>query len=236
LQAAFKAVLRGDSEPLAKIAPTSLVFGVWDSRNTQAKLPRLIASTIRGYDVQKLTRSAQYVPATEYIDQGLLEDTDDKKQKDAYAMRGFIHVPASGAHGGVIAHGGIRRDAALNLAALRLLVAGSDKKKTRALQRYILGLALIALTYSRSGYLRQGCSLVLDPERQREFKIVYGDGRREDTAVTHAEAIKYAKAAAEAFGVGQRRDVEFDKDLARSDINGDGADGGKPAKKSSKKK
>src|SRR6185437_8033439 len=86
LEAAFKAVLRGDSEPLAKIAPTSLVFGVWDSRNTQAKLPRLIASTIRGYDVQKLTRSAQYVPATEYIDQGLLEDTDDKKQKDAYAM------------------------------------------------------------------------------------------------------------------------------------------------------
>ena len=41
---------------LAKIAPTSLVFGAWDSRDTQAKLPRLIASTIRAYDVVKLSR------------------------------------------------------------------------------------------------------------------------------------------------------------------------------------
>ena len=36
---------KGDPTPLAKIAPTSLVFGVWDSRDTQAKLPRLVAST-----------------------------------------------------------------------------------------------------------------------------------------------------------------------------------------------
>ena len=32
LHAAFLAELAGDCEPLAKIAPTSLVFGVWDSR------------------------------------------------------------------------------------------------------------------------------------------------------------------------------------------------------------
>ena len=44
LHDAFRAVLSGDSEPLAKIAPTSLVFGVWDSRDTQAKLPRLVLS------------------------------------------------------------------------------------------------------------------------------------------------------------------------------------------------
>jgi len=41
LKAAFTAVLKGNAVPLAKIAPTSLVFGVWDSRDTQAKLPRL---------------------------------------------------------------------------------------------------------------------------------------------------------------------------------------------------
>ena len=40
LHDAFKSQLKGDDEPLAKIAPTSLVFGVWDSRDTQAKLPR----------------------------------------------------------------------------------------------------------------------------------------------------------------------------------------------------
>ena len=54
LQDAFKAVLKGNAEPLARIAPTSLVFGVWDSRDTQAKLPRLIASTIRAFDVTAL--------------------------------------------------------------------------------------------------------------------------------------------------------------------------------------
>src|SRR5262249_40733468 len=51
LQDAFKSVLKGDAQPLAKIAPTSLVFGVWDSRDTQAKLPRLMASTIPAINV-----------------------------------------------------------------------------------------------------------------------------------------------------------------------------------------
>jgi CRISPR-associated protein Csb1 len=135
LQDAFKAVLQGNALQMAKVAPTSLVFGVWDSRDTQAKLPRLIASTIRAFDVQKLTRSAQFNPSADYIGLGLLEDTSDKKLKDAYAERGFIHVPASGSHGGVIAKGGVRRDVTFSLAALRLLSAGDDTKQTLALRR-----------------------------------------------------------------------------------------------------
>src|SRR5438094_5074977 len=103
LQHAFKAVLKGNAEPLAKIAPTSLVFGVWDSRDTQVKLPRLVASTIRAFDVKRLTRSAQFVPATEFVEHKLLDEPADKKAADAYAERGFIHVPATGSHGGVIA-------------------------------------------------------------------------------------------------------------------------------------
>src|SRR5581483_3313447 len=108
LQVAFKKVLAGDADPLARIAPTSLVFGVWDSRDTQAKLPRLIASTIRAFNVRKLTRSAQFNPATEYVNNKLLDEPTDKATKDAYAERGFIHVPAAGSHGGVIATGGVR--------------------------------------------------------------------------------------------------------------------------------
>jgi len=65
LQDAFKSVLKGNSLDMAKIAPTSLVFGVWDSRDTQAKLPRLVASTIRAFDVQRLTRSAQFNPSAD---------------------------------------------------------------------------------------------------------------------------------------------------------------------------
>lgn len=125
LKAAFLSAMRDDIEPLAKIAPTSLVFGVWDSRDTQAKLQRLVSSTIRAFNVRPLTRRAQYNPAVDYIGQELLEATDDKKRRDEYAQRGFVHVPASAAHGGVIATGGIRRDAILSLAALRSLKAAT---------------------------------------------------------------------------------------------------------------
>jgi CRISPR-associated protein Csb1 len=233
LQHAFRSVLKGDAWPLAKIAPTSLVFGVWDSRDTQAKLPRLIASTIRAYNVRKLTRSAQYVPATEYVANGLLDEPGDKATRDAYAERGFIHVPATGSQGGVIATGGIRRDATLGLAALRLLFAGKDEKKTLALRRYILGLALTAFTRNPSGYLRQGCLLVLDPDRPRELVEVLATGERKPATVTHQDALSYAALAAKAFEVGESRKVDFDRERAKADVSGDGEkkSKGKKAKK-----
>ena len=44
---AFKVFLdTGDASEIARLAPTSLVFGVWDSRDTQAKLPRLVQSSL----------------------------------------------------------------------------------------------------------------------------------------------------------------------------------------------
>ena len=217
LHKAFLAVRAGDGEPLARVAPTSLVFGVWDSRDTQAKLPRLVSSTIRAFDVRRLTRSAQFVPAAEYVADGLLDEPKDKKVRDAYAERGFIHVPASGSHGGVIATGGIRRDATLSLAALQLLKA-ADTDRTLALQRYILGLALVALTAHTASYLRQGCNLVIDPDKPREFAEVHCDGRRESSSITHDGAIAFAVAAAEAFGIAESRTVEFDKKKAKADV------------------
>ena len=218
LQDAFRALLDCKAVPLAKLAPTSLVFGVWDSRDTQAKVPRAIASTIRAYNVRKLTRSAQYVPAADYVGSKLLDEPTDKSAKDAYAERGFVHVPATGSHGGVIAKGDIRRDATLALAALRLLSAGTDDKATLALQRYILGLALVAFTRLPSGYLRQGTILVLDPEKPREFVEVMPNGKRTPVTLTHDDALKYATDAAREFGVGENRTVPFDKKMAEEDL------------------
>ncbi len=235
LQEAFKEVLNGNAEPLARIAPTSLVFGVWDSRDTQAKLPRLIASTIRAFDVCKLTRSAQYVPAVEYIKEGLLEEPADTKTQEAYAERGFVHQPATGSHGGVIATGGIRRDASLHLAALRLLAAGANKVNTIRLRRYILGLALTAFTAQPSSYLRQGCNLVLDHDKPREIKKVFSDGRREDVTLSHGDAIEYAKATAEDFGISPPREVMFNKELARKEIAESANESEKKNKRSSKR-
>lgn len=222
LQDAFKSVLCGNAEPMAKIAPTSLVFGVWDSRDTQAKLPRLVASTIRAFDVKRLTRSAQFNPATEYLNDKLLEEPTDSATKKAYAERGFVHVPATGSHGGVIANGGVRRDATLSLAALRLLSAGTEIGKTLALRRYVLGLSLVAFTASASTYLRQGCNLVPDIDKPREFALIHSDGSRETPKLTHADALKFARAAAQAFGVGEDREVKFEPERAKKDIAGEG--------------
>lgn len=234
LQNAFKAVLRGDAEPLAKIGPTSLVFGVWDSRDTQAKLPRLVASTIRAFNVRELTRGAVYTPPVDYAALDVFSDEEKAKaesdNKNPLAKRGFVHVPASGSHGGVIADGGIRRDAVLGLAALRLLRAGKDEAKTLALRRYILGLALTAFTHNPSGYLRQGCLLVLDPEKPREYVEVHPTGERKPAGLTHPEALAYAKQAAAAFGVGESRTVAFDKERAKKDVAGEGDAKGKGKK------
>jgi len=233
----FLKVLNGDIEPLARIAPTSLVFGVWDSRDTQAKLPRLMASTIRAYDVRILTRSAQYVPAVDYGAEGLLDEPGDLrdaegkiKSKHPFAQRGFAHVPAPSSHGGIMATGGIRRDVTLHLAALRLLIAGQGEEASLTMRRYILGLSLTALTVpTAAGYLRQGCNLVLDPDKQREFKAVFNDGRREDAGLVHDDALAYAKVAAKEFGIdpdrvidyqnGLDREITFDKELAKKDMS-----------------
>ncbi|MCC7476803.1 MAG: type I-U CRISPR-associated protein Cas7 [Pirellulales bacterium] len=222
LQDAFKAILKGNALDMAKVAPTSLVFGVWDSRDTQAKLPRLVTATIRAFDVQKLTRSAQFNPSTDYIGLGLLQDTTDKKVKNAYAERGFIHVPASGSHGGVIAKGGIRRDVTFSLAALRLLSAGDDATQTLALRRYVLGLSLVALTAPAPTYLRQGCNLVPNIDFPRTVTLVYIDGKREELQVSHDHAIAFARIAAKAFVVGNSESVQFDPDRAKKDIAGEG--------------
>ena len=220
LQDAFKKVLSGDASALAKIAPTSIIFGVWDSRDTQAKMPRLVSSTVRAFNVTKLTRSAQYVPATDYVAGGLLDEPTDKTTKDSYSERGFVHVPATNSHGGIIAKGGIRRDATLALTALNLIHSGPDKDATLNLRRYILGLALVAFTRLPSGYLRQGTILVSDPDNPRKTDEVYPNGERKPCTVTHDAALDYAKEAAKAFGVGPNRDEQFDAERARKDLQG----------------
>jgi len=237
LQDAFKSVLKGNALDIAKIAPTSLVFGVWDSRDTQAKLPRLVASTIRAFDVQKLTRGAQYNPAMNYAELEVFSGEDKQKaegdNKNPLAKRGFVHVPATGSHGGVIAKGEIRRELTFSLAALRLLSVGDDAKQTLALRRYVLGLSLVVLTAPPQTYLRQGCNLVPDIDKPRKSTLVNADGSRDEFKLKHDQAIAFATLAAEAFGVGKSETVKFDSALAKKDVAAEG-DGKGKGKKSAK--
>jgi CRISPR-associated protein Csb1 len=217
---AFTSLLdSGDATDLAKLAPTSLVFGAWDSRDTQAKLPRIVQSVIRAWDVSKLTRSAQYGPPIDYSALDVFSEEEKAKQegnaKSKLAQRGFVHVPAGEALGGVVVRGAIERHVTINLVALRRL-SGSN---ATALRRYVLGLALVAATEPLDGFLRQGCLLTLDPGAPSEWAVVERDGKRIAVPLDKNRALAFAKTAADAFGVGKDRRVEFRKELAQADLN-----------------
>jgi CRISPR-associated protein Csb1 len=215
---AFDQFLRGDASEIAKLAPTSLVFGVWDSRDTQAKLPRIVQSVIRAWDVSELKRSAQYNPALDYAALGVFSEEDKQKAEgraeSPLAQRGFVHVPAVGAHGGIVARGPIQRDVTLNLLALRRLNGANGI----ALRHYILGLALVAVIEPMDGFLRAGCLLTLDPTSDSEWKLVHRDGSREPVTLDPAAIKDYAQSSTKAFGKGPDRLVTFDSALAKQDV------------------
>ena len=218
VQSAFEAFMdRNDASELARIGPTSLVFGVWDSRDTQAKLPRIVQSTIRAENVDVLRRSAQYNPPIDYAELDVFSETEKEKSegnpKSPLAQRGFVHVPAVDTHGGVIANGPIRRDVTINLIALRRLDGTDDQ----ALRRYILGLALVSATAPLDGFLRAGCLLTLHPDHEGVWESVARTGERRTIALDEETALSYARAAADAFGVGEGRRVTFKKDYAKED-------------------
>lgn len=219
-RAAFAAFLdTGDASEIAKLAPTSLVFGVWDSRDTQAKLPRLVQSVIRAWDIDRLTRSAQYVPTIDYAALDVFSEEEKTKQegdpKSLLAKRGFVAVPAIGAHGGVVARGPIVRDVTINLLAVRRLKGGDA---TQALRRYILGLCLVAATEPLDGFLRAGCLLVPKASAKAPWFEVARDGERSEVSLDAPEVRSFASDAASNFGVAADRVVKFDPKLAKDDL------------------
>ncbi len=189
---------KGNSASLAKISPTSLVFGVWDSRGTQVKVPRLLASTIEATDVDEKVRSAQYTPATDFGDkkEGLLHGIDGADDQKLLSKAGFSHAPSPRTPGGVEVHGQIIRKATLSLVAVRDL-RGKDAAETKNLQRYILGLALTALTANQGKALtlRQGCQLVRFDDKGTAMKVVSPNGSRTEIDIPHDAATKFAETA-----------------------------------------
>jgi CRISPR-associated protein Csb1 len=198
LHEAFEAYRKdGNAMPLARIAPTSLVFGAWDSRATQVKLPRIVRAVVRAYNVKVLTRSAQYTTiAGEILTAGEAEVTT----RGPKAELGLAHVPAVRTHGGVRLepNGEIRREAIVNLTALRALGGPTNDKtdETLVLRRYILGLALVSITSPMKPSLREGCELVPVPDKGATWELVKHDGTRSACTITHEEALDFATSAA----------------------------------------
>lgn len=208
----------GDATLLAKLAPTSLVFGVWDSRDTHAKFPRILQSVIRAWDVERLKRSAQYNPALDYAELEVFSEEDRQKaegnNKSPLAQRGFVHVPAGEAHGGVIARGPIERQVTINFLALRRL----EGPQGAALRKYVLALSLVAAAAPMDGFLRQGCLLTSDPAVPSQWELVSRDGQRSPVELDFDALLELAKQARDAFGIHGDKTVTFDRSLAKRDL------------------
>ncbi len=219
IDTAFQNVKKGNASSLAKLSPTSLVFGCWDSRVSSVKLPRIVRSTIRAINVHKLTRSAQFVPVSE-----MYEETFEKlseAERKRFADEGMGHVPSIGVEGGVILDSAsqIIRVSILSLSALRSLRAGDNDDATTKLRRYLLGLSLIAFTAPQEPFLRMGCELTANPDKPSLWESVCIDGKRNSFSFSHKEAINYAEKAAAEFGVGESKIFTFDAGKAKKELN-----------------
>lgn len=180
-QTAFRALRQSDdAEPLCQIAPTSLVFGFWDSRGGSGeKHPRLVRSIIRAWDVQQLHAAAQFNSVWKALDddqQAALEN-EAKARKTKLSEKGFADAPAifrktktpqynkngspnSGARvlGGILVLDRIEREVTINLVALRRL-RGANPEATSRIRQYLLSLSLLAATTDIDLFLREGCHL-----------------------------------------------------------------------------
>jgi CRISPR-associated protein Csb1 len=207
---------KGNAEKLARIAPTSIVFGSWDSRATQAKLPRVVRSVIRAFKGQPIHRSAQYSTIAGEILEGPDVEITTEGPK---AELGLAHVPAVWTHGGIHLTNGseIVRDACLNLVVLRSLGSESSTPEgNNILRRYILGLALVAFSAPPETNLREGCQLILSADRHANWQLVKYDGSRSDFPITPELALEFANAAADEFKVQQpAQPATFNAQLAQ---------------------
>jgi CRISPR-associated protein Csb1 len=239
---AFEALRnKGNAAPLAAIAPTSLVFGVWDSRGgTGEKRPRLVRSIIRAWDVEVLHSAAQFNSVWKALseEQKQALEKEAKAKKIKLSVKGFADAPATfrtdknqfinGAPnpearvlGGVLAKGAIERDVTINLVALRGL-RGKDAVETTEVQKYLLGLALLAATADLELFLREGCLL----RYANDDTWTTVPRRGEPTGVSlpkHDQLVAYAMAAAEPFKAkwpngddGKPLPFEHDFDLAEA--------------------
>ena len=99
MERAFRALKQyGDAQRLCQLAPTSLVFGFWDSRGKSGeKHPRLVRSVIRAWNVQPLHTAAQFNSVWKALDEDQREqlEKESKAKKMKLSEMGFADAPAT---------------------------------------------------------------------------------------------------------------------------------------------
>lgn len=130
---AFQRADLGDHSLLASLAPTSLLYGAWDSRSTQTKLQRIIKASVRAENVRPLTRSATFIPAVDYVAVGAIKEELDVGEGDSNPLssEGMKYALASQTLGGVRLTDPKKlvRTIKINLVALRQLRANVTVSK-----------------------------------------------------------------------------------------------------------
>ena len=165
----FERFAAGDAAPLARLGPTSLVYGAWDSRDTRVSVKRFIGSRIEARGIVECTRSVQY---SAVFGPGELGFSDAEWTKAAKA--GFAPAPANGRPGGIVVRSGIHQFASIVLDVPRRY---RTKDRSGVLPAYLLGLALGGLlTGGRRYHLRSGCALV--PAGAPDWRTVSVEGER----------------------------------------------------------
>ena len=208
----------GDPEPLARIAPTSLVYGAWDSRDTQVRLPRAVRSEIRAHEISVLTRSAQYSGAFPQESLGI-DDRAWNRKKGGAAGVGFAPTPSVDAPGGILVHGEIVHSASILLNVLRKY---RTSDRSDILPCYLLGLAMGGLLVGARDYvLRSGCCLV--PAGRTQWCSVAVNGERTTVEISENAVLEElrdaARAWADAAGVelgGEPQVHEYDPEAGKA--------------------
>lgn len=219
-----------NAHALAKLAPTSLIFGFWDSRGTYFKFGRILSSVIRATNVSYVTRSATFnsaLKAEEIFEENEISELKKKlatKGDNGFSEIGLDNALASNTHGGVRVFGKITRRTQINLVGLRALAVTDENGEindgeTMKLRRYLLGLALVAARCQTSYNFREGCLLTRVSE---ESNAVYSDGKRPNFDWNLSASFDFANAAAQEFGVdANKREIQFEVPKVRAKAEAD---------------
>ena len=236
---AYTALRRGDAGPLCSLAPTSLLFGVWDSRGGSGeKRPRLIRSVIRAWHVEPLYAAAQFNSIWKALSEQQQTELEKATPKNAkLSEKGFADAPATfrkvgkdaakqmsqfrngGINlerrvlGGVIARDKIERDMAVNLVALRN-IHGATEEKTKEIRRYLLALALLTVTADIELFLREGCNLRFADKEDLWLVVARrGEPVPVDLSSKREFLLKYADGAVKPLKKNWPKDLSYQFDL-----------------------
>lgn len=227
IQPALLALRKRDAEPLARLAPTSLVFGLMDIRQSQSKHGRIYEGRIMASGVTRLDNAGV---ANASFDFG---DAPDEQEAEARASVGFTNRPLGkkDMRGGVVVSGDVTLSATISLNDIRALKAANDPM-TLALRRYILGLCLVAITAAVPLNLRRGCLLVT-----KKNAIYYDGDDSKPLGISYDEAVKLAEQARDEWFGGklpEEINVTVDMKEVRRAIDEVKPDGKVTSKKSKK--